>query len=279
MNEAEAITKKSKSNLAFAFVSLPKERRDDITAFYAFCRQVDDAADDPGIALAERLLWLQGWRRWLLKAEQGEPVFAGRVREIIEKYRIDRQLFEEILLGVEEDLSPVRFRNFKELAEYCFRVASAVGLVSIEIFGYKNPRCKTYANRLGMALQLTNIIRDVDKDLRNGGRIYLPMDELEMFGYSEASLRRREYNRSFLQLMQYQGGRARSFYRDAVRVLPDEDRRSMVAAEGMRAIYFTLLDRIERDRYRVFEKEYRLTRFEKGMIILAQTASNQLRFW
>jgi 15-cis-phytoene synthase len=279
MNEAEAITKKSKSNLAFAFISLPKEKRDDITAFYAFCRQVDDAADDPGIPLAERLLWLKGWRRWLLRAEEGEPVFAGRVREIIEKYRIDRQLFEEILLGVEGDLNPVRFKNFKELAEYCFRVASAVGLVSIEIFGYKNPQCRIYANRLGMALQLTNIIRDVDKDLKNEGRIYLPADEIEMFGYSEEALRGREYNRKFVQLMQYQGGRARSFYRDAVRVLPKEDRRSMVAAEGMRAIYSSLLQRIERDQYRVFEKEYRLTRFEKGMIILAKTASNQLRIW
>jgi phytoene synthase len=279
MNEAEAITKKSKSNLAFAFISLPKEKRDDITAFYAFCRQVDDAADDPGIPLADRILWLRGWRRWLLQAEQGEPVFARRVREIIEKYRIDRQLFEEILLGVEADLKPVLFKDFKELAEYCYRVASAVGLVSIEIFGYKNSLCKTYANRLGMALQLTNIIRDVDKDLKNEGRIYLPIDELEMFGYSEESLRRREYNRSFQQLMHYQGERARSFYREAERVLPPEDRRSMVAAEGMRAIYFKLLKRIERDQYRVFEKEYRLTRLEKGMIILTQTASNHLHIW
>jgi phytoene synthase len=279
MNEAEAITKKSKSNLAFAFISLPKEKRDDITAFYAFCRQVDDAADDPGIPLADRILWLRDWRRWLLQAEQGEPAFAGRVREIIEKYRIDRQLFEEILLGVEADLKPVRFKDFKELAEYCYRVASAVGLVSIEIFGYKNSLCKTYANRLGMALQLTNIIRDVDKDLKNEGRIYLPIDELAMFGYSEESLRRREYNRSFQELMHYQGERARSFYREAERVLPHEDRRSMVAAEGMRAIYFKLLKRIERDQYRVFEKEYRLTRLEKGMIILTQTASNHLHIW
>jgi 15-cis-phytoene synthase len=277
MNEAEAITKKSKSNLAFAFISLPKEKRDDISAFYAFCRQVDDAADDPRKPLTDRILWLKGWRGWLLQAEQGEPVYAGRVREIIEKYRIDRQLFEEILLGVEADLKPVRFRNFKELAEYCFRVASAVGLVSIEIFGYKNAACKIYADRLGMALQLTNIIRDVDKDLKNEGRIYLPTDEIEMFGYSEESLRKREYNRSFQKLMQYQAERARSFYREAERVLPPEDRRSMVAAEGMRAIYFKLLQRMERDQYRVFEKEYRLTRFEKGMIILTQTASKHLR--
>jgi phytoene synthase len=277
MNEAQAITKKSKSNLAFAFISLPKQKRDDITTFYAFCRHVDDAADDPGIPIEERRLWLKGWRRWLVQCEEGEPAFAGQVRKIIEKYSIDRQLFEEILLGVEADLNPVRFKNFSELSEYCYRVASAVGLVSIEIFGYRNPGTKIYADRLGMALQLTNIIRDIDKDLKNEGRIYLPLDELDLFGYSEEALRKRRHDKSFLRLMQYQADRARSFYREACRVLPREDRRSMVAAEGMRAIYFTLLKRIERDGFRVFEKEYRLTRAEKGMIILTQAASNQLR--
>src|SRR3977135_4042938 len=123
MNEAEAITKKSKSNLAFAFISLPKQKRDDITTFYAFCRHVDDAADDPGIPIEERRLWLKGWRRWLVQCEEGEPAFAGQVRKIIEKYSIDRQLFEDILLGVEADLNPVRFKNFSELSEYCYRVA------------------------------------------------------------------------------------------------------------------------------------------------------------
>jgi phytoene synthase len=277
MSEAKEITKKSQSNLAFTFISLPKEKRHDIMTFYAFCRHVDDAADDPDVPLADRRHWLQGWRRWLHQAEPGEPGFASELRTLIGKYRIDYQLFEEILLGVEMDLEPVKFPNFQALHLYCYRVASAVGLVSIEIFGYRNPQCKEYACQLGVALQLTNIIRDVDKDLQNGGRVYLPLNELAMFGYSEEMLRNRTYNASFFRLMQFQAERAHAFFREARRLLPAEDRRSMVAAEGMRAIYYVLLQRMEKDRFRLFEKSYRLNRLEKAMVILGPIAANSWR--
>jgi phytoene synthase len=276
MSEAKEITKKSQSNLAFAFFALPKETRQDITTFYAFCRLVDDAADDPDVPLSERRYWLQSWRRWLVQAEPDEPGFASELRTLIVKYKIDLQLFEEILLGVETDLEPVRFENFEALHRYCYRVASAVGLVSIEIFGYRNPQSKEYAQKLGVALQLTNIIRDVDKDLLNGGRIYLPVNELVMFGYSEEALRQRTYNRAFLRLMQFQAERAHSFFREARRSLSSVDRRSMVAAEGMRAIYHALLRRIEKDRFRLFEKTYRLNHLEKVIIMSGQIASNSL---
>jgi phytoene synthase len=274
MSQAEQITRRSKSNLAFAFVSLPRERRRDITAFYAFCRRVDDVADDPGISITERREWLNGWRTWIYKPAPDEPDFAGEVRRIIEKYHVDRKLFEDILDGVEMDLEPVRFQTFAELSVYCYRVASAVGLVSIEIFGYQNAQCHGYAYNLGMALQLTNIIRDVDVDLRNGGRIYIPLDEMSRFGYSEASLLARVYNNSFLNLMRFQADRARSFYGKARRLLPNEDRKSMIAAEGMRAIYWKILRRIEADRFRLFGKNYRLSRLEKAMTIFGQIASN-----
>src|SRR5437016_2238888 len=148
MSDAEEITKKSQSNLAFAFVSLPKEKRRDITTFYAFCRQIDDAADDPNVPLVERRRWLEGWRRWLREEEAGEPAFASELRKVIERCHIDLRLFEEILLGVESDLEPVNYPNFAALHRYCYRVASAVGLVSIEIFGYQNPWCKEYAHIL-----------------------------------------------------------------------------------------------------------------------------------
>ena len=276
MSEANEITRKSRSNLAFAFFSLPKATRQDITTFYAFCRQVDDAADDPEVPLSQRRHWLQGWRRWLVQAEPDEPGFASELRTLISKYRIDRQLFEEILLGVEMDLEPVRFQDFEALHRYCYRVAGAVGLVSIEIFGYRNAQCKEYARKLGTALQLTNIIRDVDKDLRNGGRIYLPLGELRMFGYSEEELRDRKYNSAFVRVMQFQGERAHSFFREATRLLPAEDRRSMVAAEGMRAIYFALLRRMEKDRFRLFDKTYRLNHLEKATIMLGQIAAKSL---
>lgn len=276
MSEAKEITKKSQSNLAFAFFSLPKITRQDITTFYAFCRQVDDAADDPDVPLAERKRWLQGWRRWLVQAEPNEPSFASELRALIGKYKIDLRLFEEILLGVEMDLEPVRFENFEALHRYCYRVASAVGLVSIEIFGYRNSQCKEYAHKLGIALQLTNIIRDVDKDLKNGGRIYLPLSELEMFGYPEEALGRRTYNNAFVRLMQFQAERAHSFFREARRLLPSEDRRSMVAAEGMRAIYHALLRRMEKDRFKLFAKVYRLSRFEKAILVSGQIAAKSL---
>jgi 15-cis-phytoene synthase len=277
MSEANELTKKSQSNLAFAFASLPKRTREDITTFYAFCRHVDDAADDPDVPLQDRRRWLEGWRRWLVESEVDEPGFAADVRALITRYKIEPQLLEEILLGVEMDLEPVRFENFEALYRYCYRVASAVGLVSIEIFGYKNPQCKEYAQKLGLALQLTNIIRDVDRDLRNGERIYLPLGELRMFGYSEQALMDRLYSSAFLHLMQFQAERAHSFFREAQRLLPPEDRRSMVAAEGMRAIYHALLLRIEKDRFRMFEKQYRLTRLEKGIILAGSIVSNSLR--
>jgi phytoene synthase len=276
MSETKEITKRSQSNLAFAFFSLPKATRQDITTFYAFCRRVDDAADDPDVPLAERRRWLQGWRRWLAQSESNEPGFASELRALIAKYQIDRGLFEEILLGVEMDLEPVKFENFEALHRYCYRVASAVGLVSIEIFGYRNPRSKEYAHKLGIALQLTNIIRDVEKDLANGGRVYIPLNEMQMFGYSEEALRRRSYNGAFVRLMEFQVERAYSFFREARRLLPPEDRRSMVAAEGMRAIYHALLRRIEKDRFRLFERTYRLNHLEKAIILSGQIASSRL---
>jgi 15-cis-phytoene synthase len=272
MSEAKEITKKSQSNLAFAFFSLPKQTRQDITTFYAFCRRVDDAADAPDVPLADRRRWLQGWRRWLIAGEPSEPGFAGELRVLMHKYKIDPELFEEILLGVEMDLEPARYETFQALYRYCYRVASAVGLVSIEIFGYQNPHCKEYAQKLGLALQLTNIIRDVDRDLQNGGRIYLPLNELKMFGYSAEALQNRTYNSEFVRLMQFQAERAHSFFREAERLLPREDRRSMVAAEGMRAIYHALLRKIERDRFRLFDKRYQLSRLEKGMLVGGQIA-------
>jgi phytoene synthase len=274
MSKADNITRRSGSNLAFAFFSLPKEKRRDISTFYAFCRHVDDIADDPGLPTADRRTRLEGWRSWVRRSAPGEPEFAGEVRQLIQKYSLKVLHFEDILSGVEMDLEPVRFATFAELSDYCYRVASAVGLVSIEIFGYKNARCRDYAYYLGLALQLTNIIRDVGSDLANGGRIYLPLDELARFNYPEDELVQRKYNDRFIDLMKYQAERAHAYFQKAIETLPPEDRRSMVAAELMRAIYFKLLTRIERDRFRVFTKKYRLSRPEKLWIISRHFTTN-----
>jgi phytoene synthase len=178
-------------------------------------------------------------------------------------------MLEEIIAGVEMDLDQARYATFEELRVYCYRVASVVGLVSIEIFGYRNPACKEYAVQLGLALQTTNIIRDVNKDLQTG-RIYLPQEDLAAFGYSEADLQNRRYDERFVRLMQFEARRAREFFRKAAAALPPEDRRSMVAAEIMGSVYGALLRRMELDNFKVFAKDYRLNKLQKAGRISAQ---------
>jgi phytoene synthase len=266
---AAKITRESKSNLALAFVALNRERREDITIFYAFCRVIDDIADSTELSNQEKARDLTAWRAWLRKDRADEPALAGDLRALIAKYSLTPGMLEEIIDGVEMDLSNVRYNSFEELRLYCYRVASAVGLVSIEIFGYRNPACREYAVQLGLALQMTNIIRDVGKDLSNG-RIYLPQEDLARFDYSEDALRLRKYDDPFLRLMKFEAARAEEFFTQAASLLPREDRRSMVAAEIMRSVYQALLRRMKADGFRVFEKEYRLTRLEKSGRVAAE---------
>jgi len=266
---AAKITRASKSNLALAFVALGRERREDITIFYAFCRVIDDIADSTELTIQEKARDLTAWRRWLREGTGDEPALARDLRGVVAKYSLTPAMLEEIIDGVEMDLHNARYNSFEELRVYCYRVASAVGLVSIEIFGYRNPACRQYAIQLGLALQTTNIIRDVGKDLANG-RIYLPQEDLARFDYPEEDLRRRKYNEPFLRLMEFEAARAEEFFTRAAELLPWEDRRSMVAAEIMRSVYQALLRRMKADGFRVFEKEYRLNRLEKSGHVAAQ---------
>jgi phytoene synthase len=266
---AAKITRESKSNLALAFVSLGRERRQDITIFYAFCRVIDDIADSTELTIQGKARDLTAWRRWLREGTPDEPTLARDVRDVIAKYSLTPAMLEEIIDGVEMDLQNVRYSSFEELRVYCYRVASAVGLVSIEIFGYRNPACRQYAIQLGLALQMTNIIRDVGKDLSNG-RVYLPQQDLACFDCSEEDLRLKKYNEPFLRLMKFEAARAEEFFAHAADLLPREDRRSMVAAEIMRSVYQALLRRMKADGFRVFEREYRLTRLEKSGRVAAQ---------
>jgi len=266
---AATITRQSKSNLALAFVSLGRERKRDITVFYAFCRVVDDIADSTELSVTEKRVHLANWRQMLRTSTPGEPLLALDVRQLMHKYSLPPEMLEEIIAGVEMDLRILRYSTFKELRVYCYRVASAVGLVSIEIFGYRNPGCREYAVNLGLALQMTNIIRDVWKDFQVG-RIYLPQEDLVRFHYSEADLTKREYNDHFLQLMEFEASRAREFFSRAAAELPAEDRWAMAPAEIMASIYRAVLRRIELDKFRVFEKEYQLSKPEKAGRITAQ---------
>ena len=266
---AATITRQSKSNLALAFISLGRERKRDMTVFYAFCRVIDDIADSPKLSVVEKRVRLAKWRQILYAGAQDEPLLASDVRQLIAKYSLPIDMLEEIIAGVEMDLGTLRYPTFEELRIYCYRVASAVGLVSIEIFGYRNQRCKQYAIELGLALQMTNIIRDVGKDMQNG-RIYLPQEDLARFHYSESELIQRRYNERFVQLMDFQARRARQFFANAAAALPDEDRRAMTPAEIMGSVYRGLLRRIELDKFRVLEKDYHLSKMEKAGRIAAQ---------
>jgi 15-cis-phytoene synthase len=271
---AEKITRQSKSNLAFAFVALDRERRRDITTFYAFCRVIDDIADSQDLAVAEKSRGLTQWRASLHSPQPDESSLELEIRSLTAKYPITPAMLEEIIAGVEMDLTIAQYATFDELRVYCYRVASAVGLVSIEIFGYENSRCRDYAIELGLALQMTNIIRDVGKDLDNG-RVYLPQEDLARFNYSPEDLRARTYDERFLQLMRFEAARAKQFFANAQALLPKEDRRSMIAAEIMSGIYFALLQRIEDDDFRVFERKYKLSKPAKLFQISRQLLKNR----
>jgi 15-cis-phytoene synthase len=272
---AATITRQSKSNLALAFISLGRERKRDITVFYAFCRVIDDIADSSKLSVVEKRVHLAKWHQMLRAATPDEPLLARDVRQLIAKYSLPLDMLEEIIAGVEMDLSTLRYPTFQELRVYCYRVASAVGLVSIEIFGYRDPRCKQYAIELGLALQMTNIIRDVGKDLQSG-RIYLPQEDLARFKYSETELQDRQYNECFLRLMEFEAARAREFFSKAAAALPTEDRKAMAPAEIMASIYRGLLHQMELDKFRVLEKEYRLSKLEKAGRITTQLLKS---FW
>jgi phytoene synthase len=266
---AAEITRASKSNLALAFVSMSGARRRDITTFYAFCRLIDDIADDDARDAATKRRELASWGRSLRHQSSDEPVLASSVRQLMSTYAITPEMIEEIIAGVEMDVEVRRYPTFEQLRVYCYRVASAVGLVSIEIFGYQNPQCREYAVQLGLALQMTNIIRDVAADLEND-RIYLPTEDLARFNYSESELKRTAYDERFIELMAFEARRAENFFMDAARLLPPEDRRSMIPAEIMRSVYQGLLRRIKADNFRVFERNYRLNKMEKAGRVAVQ---------
>lgn len=265
---AEAITRSSKSNLALAFIALPAERRRDITTFYAFCRVIDDIADEPGRPKAAVETDLANWKRALCETFEDEPPLAAEVRALIAKYRLNPELLQELILGCEMDLTPARYATYEDLRLYCHRVASVVGLVSIEIFGYRNPATQQYAIELGQALQLTNILRDVAKDFANGGRIYLPLEDLARFGITPDDFEHRKGGPWFRELMAFEAERAEGLYARALAELPPEDRRSMVAAEMMRRVYHRLLQKMRKDGFRVFEKSYRLMKIEKLALMM-----------
>src|SRR5512145_1451462 len=254
----------SGSSFYYSFLFLPAERRRAITAVYAYCREVDDAVDevsDPAVAEA-KLQWWHGEVAALFARAPTHPVTRALLPFIDGPLGITRERLLAILEGMEMDLRQNRYLDFAALKRYAHLVAGVVGQISAAVFGYSDPRTLEFAARLGLALQLINVIRDVGDDARRG-RVYLPVDELQRFGVRAADLLAGRYVDGFVPLMRFQAERARANYREALALLPSADRRAQRPGLIMGAIYATLLDEIERENFQVLHQRVALTPLRK----------------
>jgi phytoene synthase len=254
---------RSGSSFYYAFLFLPPERRRAITALYAFCREVDDAVDETTESSVARIK-LAWWRT------QVDQMFAGRTEHPVmtalaphaQPYGITAERLHAVIDGMEMDLDQPSYPDWPSLRTYCWHAAGVVGEMSAGIFGYTDPVTLAYAEKLGLAFQLTNIIRDVGDDARRG-RIYLPADDMERFGVSPADIMNRRHTDQFVALMRFETQRARDCYREAVRALPEADRRAQRPGLMMASIYHTLLDELERDQWHVLDQRVALTPIRK----------------
>lgn len=256
------LTKSSGSNFYYSFLFLPKARRTAMYTVYAFCKAVDSAVDEPppGSQPQEELV---RWRAELDAVYHGTPTWPITISlaHHVKALSIPKVYFEELIKGVEMDLHNNRYVTFNELSSYCYRVASVVGLICLHIFGATSARAQDYAVDLGMAFQLTNILRDVGTDAAQN-RIYLPLEDLKACKYSEKALRQQTYSPEFQKLMQYEAARARQYYdkaHAALMALSPQERRALTVAEIMRGVYSRILKKVEDSEYQVFGPRIRLS--------------------
>ncbi|MBS1811614.1 MAG: presqualene diphosphate synthase HpnD [Acidobacteria bacterium] len=266
------LSKTIQSNFFYSFLFLPKYKREAIIDVYNFCRAIDDVVDDAD-ALWEHdpQVELNKWRKELDNLYAGQPTWhqTHKLQRTLKRFPIEKNLFEKLVYGCEIDLYKKRYETFDDLREYCYHVASVVGLMCIEIFTYQSPRTREYAENLGLALQLTNILRDLKEDAERD-RVYLPQEDLRRFDYSERELMNGVVNDNFRALMKFECDRAHAFYRKAAECLPAEDRPTLVAAQTMGRIYFRLLQKIESVNYDVFNHRIRLHRPTRFLIALQE---------
>ncbi|OZI33866.1 squalene synthase HpnD [Bordetella genomosp. 10] len=254
---------KSGSSFYYAFLFLPPERRRAIVAMYAFCREVDDVVDEVSDVSVARIK-LAWWRTEIDRMFGGAPdhPVTRALEPHLQPYGITRERLLAVIDGMEMDLDQTRYLDWPGLRKYCWHAAGVVGELSASIFGYGDPATLEYAEKLGLAFQMTNIIRDVGDDARRG-RIYLPIDELQRFGVKAADILNGKYSEGFPALMAFQAQRARELYREAMRALPESDRRAQRPGLMMAAIYHALLDEIERDDWQVLHQRISLTPLRK----------------
>ena len=257
---------KSGSSFYYSFMFLPPEQRQAITALYAFCREVDDVVDEcHDVSLAQ--IKLEWWRQEVERIFAGTPTHpvGFALQDVLRRFKLPQEQLLEIIDGMAMDLSQTRYLDFKGLQLYCYRVASVVGLLSAEIFGHEHRQTLKYAHDLGLALQLTNIIRDVGEDARRG-RIYLPIEDLQRFGVPAKDILEARYSDAFRELMAFQAERAESYYEQAFAHLPAVDRKAQRPGLVMAAIYRTLLREIAADGFQVLDRRISLTPVRKVWI-------------
>lgn len=273
---AASITKGSQTSFRYSFSFLPKEQRSALNTVYAFCRTTDDIVDNEQDESRKAVL-LRKWRIELGKAikHQSNYTLLNQLAVIAKKFNIPVQHFYELIRGVEMDLNKNRYETFEELRKYCYHVASSVGLMSIKIFGAGNDRASKYAENLGIALQLTNILRDIKTDAKYN-RIYIPKEDMNRFEYSENDLFNSTYNSNFIKLMEFETNRAEEFFRIAQESLRPEDRKFLFAPKIMERIYYHTLLRIKANKYNVYTKSLKLSKFLQLLIALKYLFKHRL---
>jgi phytoene synthase len=266
------------TNFLYSFSVLPKHKRDAIQTVYAFCRYTDDIVDE-GQDESRKVVLLRKWRMELGRALRGTSTLPllNQLSATAMRFNIPVGHFYDLIRGVEMDLVKNRYKTFDELTEYCFLVASSVGLMCRQIFGFRNESTRDYAINLGIALQLTNIIRDVEDDARKG-RIYIPLDDMRRFGYSEDDLLHARYTPEFINLMRFECDRAKEYFEQARRALQDEDKHYFFAARIMWSIYAHILRRIELSNYNVFKRRISISKPLKLLITLRYWLSHHLKY-
>ena len=277
IEEAKDIAKKSRSSFYYAFNLLPAEKRDAMNTVYAFCRKTDDIVDEGNESDELKYEKLHKWRIEIEKSIDGHSDYQllNKLGKTISQFNIPLEPFFELVRGMEMDLQRKRYLTFEDLRLYCYRVASTVGLMCIEIFGYKHQSTKEFAINLGIALQLTNILRDIKNDAKNG-RIYLPQEELVRFRYSEEEIIKNTYNSNFASLMKFEADRAKSYFDKATECLNLDDKASMFAARAMQHIYYKILNKIIDADYDIYSRNIKVAKIEKVGIAVGVWAKYNL---
>ena len=276
-DSAKEISKKSKSSFYYAFNLLPEDKRDAMNTVYAFCRKTDDIVDENSDSTDLKYEKLRKWRIEFEKSFSGHSEYGllNKLGTTISKFNIPLEPFFELIKGMEMDLQKDRYKSFEDLQVYCYRVASTVGLMCIEIFGYKHQSTKQFAVDLGIALQMTNILRDIGKDAKNG-RIYLPQEDLKRFSYSETEIMSLVYNNNFRDLMVYESARAKQYFNSATSHLDLDDKKTMFAARAMQHIYSKMLEKIIAVDYDVYNNDIKVSNIKKFGIALGVWAKYNL---